>query len=221
MQKRRKNLLDTMLMKYPDLELVGAYGSLQPGMADEAYEQTRAILRQHPDLQAIWVTWDEFNRGVVSALKDEKRSDVRVYSFDLCDSEIELMTASDSPWAATVAVDPGEVGRILIRLAAQVAYGGQLERQFAIPMKLVLPEMLRNAGRKVLQPEGDLACCGVNREVAIESAGMREVRHALPRHKHDLALALFLHLDGFVRTEFQDRRMFQLEALARFAVGAT
>lgn len=157
MQKRRKNILDTMLMKYPDLELAGAYGSLQRGMADKAYEQTRAILRQHPDLQAIWVTWDEFNRGVVSALKDEKRSDVRVYSFDLCDSEIELMTASDSPWAATVAVDPGEVGRILIRLAAQVAYGGQLERQFAIPMKLVLPEMLRNAGRKVLQPEGDLA----------------------------------------------------------------
>ena len=101
--------------------------------------------------------------------------------------------------------------------SAATTVAGKPDRTPRLRYPSVLPHSaigLPNRG-----PEGDLTRSGIDCEVAVEAAGMGEFRHAFPRRKHDLALTLFLHLDGFVRSEFQDRRMLQLEDLAGFAVG--
>ncbi len=143
MQERRKGILDTVLSKYPDVQVVTEYSVMGPDMVEAIYHKTTELLRNHPDLKAIWVTWDEFTRGVIRALMDAGRSDVLVYSFDLCPSDVELMARQDSPWVATVAVNPVEVGRIIVRLAMQTAYGFEIRPHYSIPMEFITQIGLR------------------------------------------------------------------------------
>jgi ABC-type sugar transport system substrate-binding protein/tetratricopeptide (TPR) repeat protein len=136
-QEKRKRILDSVLMKYPDIELVAQYGVMGEDMADEIYRETKRVLVEHPDLRAIWVTWDEFTRGVVRALTEEERTDVSVYSFDSCISDIETMLQPDNPLAATVTANPEEIGRIIVRLATLAAYGAGIDRHVSLPRLLI------------------------------------------------------------------------------------
>jgi len=138
MQKRRHALLENLIMRYPDIALVQcAYGFKGEEMASVVAGQTREIVKTCPDLRAIWVTWDEYTCGVIEALRDLGRTDIGVYSFDLSPLDAELMLREDSPWMATVATNPIEVGRVIVRLATQAAYGMPIESHYALPMTLV------------------------------------------------------------------------------------
>ncbi len=145
MQESRKELLETMLAQYPDIELITAWVKMGEKMADIGYQKTLDLLEAHPDLKAIWVTWEEFTRGVVHALKDMDRTNVGVYSFDLLsESDVALMLEADSPWRTTVAVNAYIIGREALRLAGQAISGVAIERHYSMPMQLITQEALRN-----------------------------------------------------------------------------
>jgi simple sugar transport system substrate-binding protein len=158
MQEGRKNILDSILLKYPDIELVAEFGVMGADIATVVYNKTQDILDDHPNLRAIWVTWDEFTRGVVQALIDKNRADVLVHSFDLSPSDVDLMLQPASPWRATVAINPTETGRIVVRLATLAAYGVEIERHYSVPMLFITQETLRqvNAGKHPLWSESDI-----------------------------------------------------------------
>ena len=146
MQKRRHALLENLIMRYPDIALVHcAYGFKGEEMASVVAKQTREIVKTCPDLRAIWVTWDEYTCGVIEALLDLGRTDIAVYSFDLSPLDAELMLRENSPWVATVATNPIEVGRVIVRLATQAAYGMPIEAHYALPMTLVERSALSTA----------------------------------------------------------------------------
>lgn len=65
---------------YPDMKVV-----VEQGFTDEAKTQeiAAALIVKHPDLKGIYVPWATAAQGVVAALRDAGRSDVKVVTNDL------------------------------------------------------------------------------------------------------------------------------------------
>jgi ABC-type sugar transport system substrate-binding protein len=140
-QHQRYQVLNTILTKYPEIELVETYGEMHPDIQQTTYQATKALLKRSPNLKAIWAAFNEFAEGVVRALIEENRTDIRVYSFDFCTRDFELMQQSNSPWTATVAIDPYVGGEVIVRLATLAAQrdvlDGELKRRYSLPMALM------------------------------------------------------------------------------------
>lgn len=149
LQQRRRTDLDRLLHHYNLVKLVDVSCEMSKRSSERAAEQIRTHLALHPDTKAIWCVFDEFARGVVQALLELSRNDIKVYSFDLCPSDKELMLMEGSPWRATAAIDPVEAGRLLVRLALQQAITADLvpvEHYYSLPLELVTQESLRVSG---------------------------------------------------------------------------
>ncbi len=146
MQERRYDILQSVIAGYPEIDPI----HYQPGfmgmhMAKAISNQTREIVGRHPNLKAIWVSWDELNRGVVTALHEMDRTDIKVYSFDMCPEDVDLMTQEGSPWVATVATNPRDAGGTVVHIAAQAAVGVRVERRYNLPMTLITQDALNQA----------------------------------------------------------------------------
>jgi simple sugar transport system substrate-binding protein len=142
-QKQRRKSLEEELNKAPNIQVVAEFGRIGENMVEDIRQQTFNVLQQHPDLRAFWVGFDEMARGVVLALIELKRKDVSVYSFDLNPSSMKLMLQRGSPWKATVAVNPREIGRLFVRLATAAVYGEELKSQYSLSMELITQDSLR------------------------------------------------------------------------------
>lgn len=79
-QQRDQAFLDWTGFSYPDIDVVA-----KEGFADEARteEVATAMLTRHPDIKGIYVSWATAAQGVVSALRNAGRSDVKVVTNDL------------------------------------------------------------------------------------------------------------------------------------------
>ncbi|HNT75766.1 MAG TPA: tetratricopeptide repeat protein [Anaerolineae bacterium] len=145
MQQRRLNVVNSLLPRHPDIALVVEHIPLDSNMENTAYERVLDLLQTHPELKALWVTWDQLTRGALRALWAAQRTDILMYSFDLSDLDTELMLQAGSPWYATLAATPVEIGRVLIRLAVNVVNGEEIQRYFSVPLQLITQEALQKA----------------------------------------------------------------------------
>ena len=52
-----------------------------------------AILAKYPKgkIDAIWGTWDAFSRGAYKALKENGRTEIKLYSIDISNRDLQLM----------------------------------------------------------------------------------------------------------------------------------
>jgi simple sugar transport system substrate-binding protein len=141
--KRRTGYLREFLPRYPDLELIELKVVIGANIVQEMHDLTKTLLRDQPDIKAIWAPYDEYARGVVSALIEEDRTDIFLYSFDLCPSDVEWMRRPDSPWKATAASDSYEAGRTMVRLAMLAAQGQPVSPHYFLPMKLITQDQVR------------------------------------------------------------------------------
>jgi ribose transport system substrate-binding protein len=79
-QQRDQAFLDWTEFSYPDIDVVA-----KEGFADEARteEVATALITRHPEIKGIYVSWATAAQGVVSALRNAGRSDVKVVTNDL------------------------------------------------------------------------------------------------------------------------------------------
>ena len=78
--QRDEAFLDWTAFSYPDVEVVA-----KEGFADESRteEIATALLTRNPDIDGIYVSWATAAQGVVSALRNAGRTDVKVVTNDL------------------------------------------------------------------------------------------------------------------------------------------
>jgi simple sugar transport system substrate-binding protein len=146
-QNRRKKLFYDTLSNHSRIELIPSFVKRDEDMNLVGYQAMNALLNNHPDLKAIWVTWDECARGVIRALKDRERSDIGVYSFDFLSKEdLALMRDPKSPWRATVAINPTDVGRETVQLAIQAVSNMTIKAYYTMPMKLIKQSEVQKKG---------------------------------------------------------------------------
>ncbi|MCP8968143.1 sugar ABC transporter substrate-binding protein [Ectobacillus ponti] len=143
--ERRSVIIDAFYKRYPGIKEVARFGTASANTALDTQAQVEALLKKYPnkgDLDAIFATWDEFAKGAVKALEQAGRTDIKVYGIDLSNEDLQLMQKENSPWVATAAADPAEVGKVQTRILYQKAAGEATPDVFSVEPYLVEKETL-------------------------------------------------------------------------------
>ena len=107
---------------YPDIEIVAEQGFTDEG---STYEIAQAMLVQNPDLDGIYVAWSAAAQGVISALREAGKSDVKVVAYDL-DATNDLDMAQCGNYYGASLDWPYEEGKVMADLAAQALLGKEV-----------------------------------------------------------------------------------------------
>ncbi|MFT4229032.1 MAG: sugar ABC transporter substrate-binding protein [Microbacterium sp.] len=112
---------------YPDVEI------LQPELAEQfsnapqdAAEQTLALLERYPvgELDAIHVAcWDQPAIGVVQAIEEAGRTDVKVTAIDAGPETLEIMAEDGSPFIGNIAQLPRKIATVSAQNVAKYFQG--------------------------------------------------------------------------------------------------
>jgi ribose transport system substrate-binding protein len=78
--QREDVFADTLAEDYPGIEVVAREPMSDPSKVEDV---ALAMMAQNPEIQAIFAPWDTAAEGVVAALRQLGRSDVKVYTIDL------------------------------------------------------------------------------------------------------------------------------------------
>ena len=78
---------------------------------------------------------------ILDVLRLEEK--VKVYGADISNADIEAITADGSPWVATAATDPANVGAVTVRAAYLKATDGTVDDAIEVPPALITQDVLR------------------------------------------------------------------------------
>jgi simple sugar transport system substrate-binding protein len=128
----------------PGLKQVAQVGVVNDSTAAQTADQVKAALQAHPGVTAVLAPYDEFATGAVQAIDELKlQSTVKVYGADISNADISAITAANSPWVATAATDPANVGAVTVRAAYLKATGGSVDAAIEVPPALITQDVLR------------------------------------------------------------------------------
>ncbi|ANU09462.1 ribose ABC transporter ribose-binding protein [Planococcus antarcticus DSM 14505] len=143
--ERRQIAYEKFLTDNPGIKEVTAFGAATNNTALDTQSQMEAVLKQYPnegEITAVWASWDEFAKGAVRAIEQAGRTDIKVYGIDMSDEDLQLMQKEGSPWLASAAVDPADIGRIQVRYLYQLLNGEQPEEKVILEPVFVEAENL-------------------------------------------------------------------------------
>lgn len=132
---RRKAAYDIFMDEHKGIEEIATFGNVTANTALDTQAQMEAVLKQYPnkgDIDAIWAPFDEFAKGAVRALEQANRTDIKVYGIDMSDEDLQMMQKENSPWVASAAVDPTDIGRIQVRYAYQLLAGEKVDAKITL-----------------------------------------------------------------------------------------
>jgi simple sugar transport system substrate-binding protein len=142
---KRDAVWKTVKTANPGLKQVAQVGVVNDSTAAQTADQVKAALQAHPGVTAILAPYDEFAKGAVQAIDELKlQGKVKVYGADISDADIATITAADSPWVATAATDPANVGAVTVRAAYLKATGGTVDSAIEVPPALITQDVLRD-----------------------------------------------------------------------------
>ena len=143
----RNAVYEKFLKDNPTFKQVAKFGKYSQSTAADTASEGAAALKAHPDVTLVFAAYDELAKGALIALnQNNMAAKAKVYGVDISTADIQLMTEPGSPWAATAATDPANVGAIVARAA--VAAGAKV----ALPSKMTIPAALIT--QQVLQQKG-------------------------------------------------------------------
>ena len=97
---RRNETWKAFKVKYPGIQEVATFGTMDNPIAGSVAAQARLALAAHPDITVIFAPYDEFARGVKMAVDDAKlSSQIKIYSADISTPDIVAMREPGSSWA--------------------------------------------------------------------------------------------------------------------------
>lgn len=123
--ERRQAEYEKMLKDNPNIKELESIGAVSSDVQGDTANKVGAVLAKYPkgQIDAIWGTWDAFSQGAYKALKENGRTEIKLYSIDASNQDLQLMREANSPWKVTVAVDPKLIGAMNVRLVANKIAG--------------------------------------------------------------------------------------------------
>lgn len=122
---RRQAAYQEILKANPGIKELESIGAVSSDVQGDTANKVGAILAKYPkgEIDAIWGTWDAFSQGAYKALKENGRTEIKLYSIDISNQDLQLMREAGSPWKVSVAVDPKTIGAVNLRLIAHKIAG--------------------------------------------------------------------------------------------------
>lgn len=143
--ERRQVAYEQFLKENTGIKEIATFGAATQNTALDTQSQMEAILKQYPnegEITAVWAAWDEFAKGAVRAIEQSGRTDIKVYSIDMSDEDLQMIQKENSPWVASAAVDPMDIGRIQVRYLYQKINGETTEEKVVLEPVFVDAEKL-------------------------------------------------------------------------------
>jgi simple sugar transport system substrate-binding protein len=131
----------------PGITQAARIGVVNSSTAAAVADQAKAAIQANPGVTAIFAPYDEFAKGAALAVKElGLQGKVKIYGADISTADIGVITEANSPWVATAATDPSNVGRIAVRAAALLVAGQQVDHALKVPPALITQDRLRQGG---------------------------------------------------------------------------
>lgn len=105
---------------------------------NQALNVTQNIMQANPDIKGIFAQNDEMALGAVQALGDRAGSEVKIVGFDGIDDALQAI--QDGDMNATVAQQPGRIGRLGVENAIKVINGEEVPDTIDVEVVLVTQE---------------------------------------------------------------------------------
>ncbi|MFT4416997.1 sugar ABC transporter substrate-binding protein [Fredinandcohnia humi] len=143
--ERRQIAYQEFLENNPGIKEIATFGAATANTALDTQAQMEALLKQYPEegqITAVWAAWDEFAKGAVRAIQQAGRTDIKVYGIDMSDEDLQMIQEENSPWVASAAVDPKDIGRIQVRYAYQQINGEETPERVKLEPVFVTKEAL-------------------------------------------------------------------------------
>ncbi|AIN16902.1 periplasmic binding domain protein [Yersinia rochesterensis] len=123
--ERRQAAYQTLLKQNPGIVELESIGAVSSDVQGDTANKVGAVLAKYPKgkIDAIWGTWDAFTQGAYKALQENGRTEIKLYSIDISNQDLQLMREANSPWKVSVAVDPKLIGAVNLRLIAKKIAG--------------------------------------------------------------------------------------------------
>lgn len=129
------------------------FGDAEASVADAA---AAALARYQPgEIDAVWCCYDLYANGVYKALTDGGY-EIPLVSVDICDEDLEKMSAEGSPWVACATTNWAHNGEFGMRVLALELTGdydaivdpmtGEASRWLELPATLVTRDMVAGGG---------------------------------------------------------------------------
>jgi simple sugar transport system substrate-binding protein len=143
--ERRNVIYEAFKKRYPNIKEIARFGNASQNTALDTQSQMEALLQKYPnkgDIDAVFAPWDEFAKGATRAIQQAGRDEIKVYGIDLSDEDLQMMQEANSPWEATAATDPGDVGKLQVRFLYQKIAGEETPQVYSVQPHLVEKEDL-------------------------------------------------------------------------------
>ncbi|GAB3120225.1 substrate-binding domain-containing protein [Glaciibacter psychrotolerans] len=139
----RDGVYKSFLTDNPTYKEVAHFGKYSESAAADTATEGAAALSSAPETTIVFAAYDELAKGALIALRQNNMLDtVNLYGVDISTADIGLMTEAGSPWKATAATDPANVGAIVARASIAAAAGVDLPSKMAIPAALITQKLL-------------------------------------------------------------------------------
>ena len=109
------------------------------------------VLAKNPvgSIDAVWAAWDSFATGAHIGLKENNRQEIKIFSVDVANADLQNMQESNSSWVMTAAADAKAVGVLNVRMLAKMMAGEEVTKEFQLPISSIYQEDLMDNGGKV------------------------------------------------------------------------
>ena len=168
--QRDRAAVQILTEEFPDLDVCAEVGF---SSERDVYELTRVLLREHPEIEALYVSWDGPAQEVMRALEDIGRRDVAISTADL-DMPVALSMAGGGMVKAISAQCPYEEGNAIGLAAATALLGRSTPSYIAVEPVKVTPENLLRSWQRIFRAEAPEELRGryrLFRHAAASSAG--------------------------------------------------
>jgi len=136
--ERRLASYHEFLKAHPGVVEKAQWGVVDSTVTRSVADQTKAVLRAHPDINVVFAPWDEFAKGVKLGLDESGLSSkVKIYGVDISTPDIQQIREENSAWVATAAANPAVVGAVSVRAAALKIAGQEPPHQIQLQPTLV------------------------------------------------------------------------------------
>lgn len=117
---RREKEYQKLMKENPGIKQLESLGAVSTDVQGDTANKVGAILAKYPKgkIDAIWGSWDAFSQGAYKALQENGRTEIKLYSIDISNQDLQMMHSKNSPWQMTAAVDTQQIGATNMRLVA-------------------------------------------------------------------------------------------------------
>ena len=123
--RNRETVMDEMLAKYPDIKVTKNEVRI-PGYFEDGAQYANAWLASHPPGSgnlAIWGCWDDPAIGAIGALRQQGRTDVKVYGIN--GNAQALENIKNGHMTATAWEDSVTEGYDMVKLLPEIKEAGE------------------------------------------------------------------------------------------------